>query len=66
MSNDIDDDDSGQGLDHIDLDYSVYTDDPNLTVYLKFTGFSQKEQLAEFAEYIDSYVTLIFANDTKH
>ena len=65
---DLDDDENeGRQFEEVDLKYAIYTDEPNMTVYLKFSGFHAKEDLDAFAEYIESYLPLIlFDSDTKH
>ena len=70
MSDDIDDldgDDEKRQFEEVDLKYAIYTDEPSLTVYLKFSGFGEKDDMEAFAEYIESYLPLIlFDSDTKH
>lgn len=71
MSDDIDDLDDNENekreFEEVDLKYAIYTDEPSMTVYLKFSGFHAKEDLDAFAEYIESYLPLIlFDSDTKH
>lgn len=69
MSDELDDldDDDKKEFEEVDLKYAIYTDEPSLTVYLKFSGFSEKGELDAFAEYIESYLPLIlFDSDTKH
>ena len=65
-----DDDDYTEGptrFDEVDLKYSIYTDQPSLTVYLKFNGFEDMKQVDAFAEYIESYLPLIlYDSDTRH
>lgn len=64
---DLDGDDEKRHFEEVDLKYAIYTDEPSLTVYLKFSGFAEKEDLDAFAEYIESYLPLIlFDSDTKH
>ena len=71
MSDDIDDleddEDTGRHFEEVDLKYAIYTDEPSMTVYLKFSGFGEKNDMEAFAEYIESYLPLIlFDSDTKH
>ena len=62
-----DDEDERRQFEEVDLKYAIYTDEPSMTVYLKFSGFGEKEELDAFAEYIESYLPLIlFDSDTKH
>ena len=64
---DLDGDDEKRQFEEVDLKYAIYTDEPSLTVYLKFSGFGEKDELDAFAEYIESYLPLIlFDSDTKH
>ena len=61
------DEDERKQFEEVDLKYAIYTDEPSMTVYLKFSGFGEKEELDAFAEYIESYLPLIlFDSDTKH
>ena len=71
MSDDFDkcgdEEDEKREFEEVDLKYAIYTDEPSLTVYLKFSGFSEKDDMEAFAEYIESYLPLIlFDSDTKH
>lgn len=67
---DFDDEDEGSSnskYEEVDLKYAIYTDIPNMSVYLKFSGFSKESELDDFSDYIESYLPLIlFASDTKH
>jgi hypothetical protein len=54
-------------LEEVDLKYSIYTDPSTNTVYLKFTGYEDEEQMNNFVEYMDSMLQLIlFQSETKH
>jgi hypothetical protein len=53
--------------DEVDLKYSIFTDDENMTVYLKFHGFNNLDEIDRFAEYIKTHLPLIlFDSDVKH
>ena len=64
------DDENEEGptrFDEVDLKYTIYTDEPSHTVYLKFNGFEDMNQVNAFAEYIESYLPLIlYDSDTRH
>lgn len=64
IDDELDDRDDG---DPIDVKYQIYTDDPSKTVYVKFGGFDDVEQMNAFAEYIEeSLPLLLFNSETKH
>ena len=64
---DLNDENEKREFEEVDLKYAIYTDEPSMTVYLKFSGFHEKEDLDAFSEYIESYLPLIlFDSDTKH
>ena len=51
----------------VDLKYNLYTSEAEEALYIKFTGFEDKEQMKQFAEYIKSYLPLILYNsDVQH
>jgi hypothetical protein len=51
----------------IDLSYSIFQDEEDMSVYIKFEGFNTEEQLENFEIFIESYLPLIFVSeDTAH
>ena len=59
---DIDDDKDG-----ITLKYKTYYDKDALSAYVKFSGFSDERQMAEFIKFIEPYIPLIlYHDDVKH
>lgn len=65
-SNDNDDDfeETVEKKDAINLDYVIFQDEEDKSVYIKFEGFQTIEQLDEFEEFIENYIPLIFAQET--
>lgn len=63
---DIPEEDSGD-YKSVDLKYHIYSDEKDNTVYLKFQGFENQQQMDNFVEYIDfSLPLLLFQSGTKH
>jgi hypothetical protein len=51
----------------IDLNYTIFQDEEDMAVYIKFEGFYTAEQLEHFEMFIESYLPLIFASEnTAH
>lgn len=51
----------------VDLKYQIFSDEKDNTVYLKFNGFENQEQMDNFVEYIDfSLPLLLHQSDIKH
>lgn len=63
----IDDLEDTDDTEPVDLKYQTYTDEPSKTVYIKFSGFDDVEQMNSFSEYIEEHLPLLlFNSDTKH
>ena len=64
---DIPDDENIGNYRAVDLQYQIYSDESENTVYLKFTGFENQKQMDNFIDHIDfSLPLLLFQSDTKH
>lgn len=51
----------------VDLKYQIFTDEKDNTVYLKFNGFENQQQMDNFVEYIDfSLPLLLHQSEVKH
>lgn len=51
----------------VDLKYQIFSDEKDNTVYLKFNGFENQQQMDNFIDYIDfSLPLLLYQSDTKH
>lgn len=67
MSDDSENLISNEDSDTVDLKYEIYADEPSLTVYLKFNGFEDNEQIADFAEFMEEHLPLLlFRSDVMH
>jgi hypothetical protein len=47
----------------IDLSYTIFQDEEDMSVYIKFEGFYTDDQLETFEQFIESYLPLIFASE---
>jgi hypothetical protein len=56
----------GEFLEEVDLNYTFMIDSERSSVYIKFDGFYDSEQMEQFAEYMNGYLPLIFGHGTKH
>lgn len=66
MSDDFDDDEN-EDYKSIDLKYTIYSDEENGTVYVKFEGFENKNQMDNFIDFMDMSIPLLMhRSDTKH
>ena len=66
MSEDFDDDKESE-MDEIVLSYKSYYDPDSMSVYIKFSGFLDNEQMEDFINYLDPYIPLILFNSkVKH
>ena len=51
----------------VDLNFNIWTDADKGSVYIKFTGFEDEEQIKQFAEYISDHLPLLlFNSNTAH
>lgn len=65
MNEDIEDEE--EEFEEVSLNYTSYLDADNMSVIIKFNGFSDKDQMVDFLKYIDPYIPLILYNDkVKH
>lgn len=67
MNEDIDgnEDNNESEFEQVDLKYQVITDDD--CVYVKFLGFDNKQQIEEFADYIEQQIALLmYTQGTMH
>lgn len=66
MSDEFDEDETGD-FNSIDLKYTLYSDEENGTVYVKFEGFQNKNQIDNFVDFMDMSIPLIMhQSETKH
>ena len=66
MSEEFDDDYSGD-FTAIDLKYTLYSDEESGTVYVKFEGFQNKNQIDNFVDFMDMSIPLLMhQSETKH
>jgi hypothetical protein len=65
MSGNNEDDEFNRIPREINLNYIIFQDEDEKSVYVKFEGFETIDQLDEFEQYIESYIPLIFAEETK-
>ena len=64
---DIPDDEENGDYKSVDLKYQIFSDEKDNTVYLKFNGFDNQQQMDNFIDYIDfSLPLLLFQSKTKH
>ena len=64
---DIPDDEENSDYAAVDLKYQLFPDEKDNTVYLKFTGFENQQQMDNFIDYIDfSLPLLLHQSKTKH
>ena len=51
----------------VDLSYEIYTDDSGLIAYIRFEGFETKDEVKDFADYMEEHLPLLlFNSDVKH
>lgn len=64
---DIPESDENGDYEAVDLKYQLFSDEKDNTVYLKFTGFENQQQMDNFVEYIDfSLPLLLHQSKVKH
>ena len=64
---DIPEDEENTDYQAVDLKYQLFSDEKDNTVYLKFTGFENQQQMDNFIDYIDfSLPLLLHQSKTKH
>lgn len=64
---DIPEDDENTDYTGIDLKYQIFSDEKDNTVYLKFNGFENQQQMDNFVDYMDfSLPLLLHQSKTKH
>lgn len=70
MSEEFDDDSNNEensNFASVELKYQMYSDEKDNIVYIKFSGFENKQQMDNFIDYIDfSLPLLLHQSDTKH
>lgn len=66
MNDDLETNESTE-IKELDLNYTIYSDDEEKAVYLKFEKFEDTDQIKSFIEFIDqSLPLLLFQSETKH
>lgn len=60
IGDEFDDDDDDTEIEEVDLKYEIINDDDS--IYIKFTGFENKRQIEEFAQYIEQKIILLMHN----
>ena len=64
---DIPEDEENDDFAAVELKYQLFSDEKDNTVYLKFTGFDNQQQMDNFIDYIDfSLPLLLHQSKTKH
>lgn len=64
---DIPEDEESGDFAAVELKYQLFSDEKDNTVYLKFTGFDNQQQMDNFIDYIDfSLPLLLHQSKTKH
>jgi hypothetical protein len=64
---DIPEDEESDDYKSVDLKYQIFSDEKDNTVYLKFNGFENQQQMDNFIDYIDfSLPLLLYQSSTKH